>query len=83
MPISRKDFEKGKGKALDTDEEKVVTFFEKNKDNAYTIFEIAEAVGLPEPYTAKWLVHILQKLEKEGRTERKEIDDKDYWILVT
>ena len=81
MPISRKDFEKGK--ALDMDEEKVVTFFEKNKDNAYTQYEIAKAVDLLVPKATEWLKHILQKLEKEGRIERKKIDDKDYWILGT
>ena len=81
MPISRKDFEKGK--AFDTDEEKVVTFFEKNKDNAYTQYEIAKAVDLLAPKATEWLEHILQKLEKEGRIERKKIDDKDYWILAT
>lgn len=62
MPISRKDFEKGK--ALDTDEENVVTFFEKNKDNAYTQYEIAKAVDLLAPKATERLEHILQEFEK-------------------
>jgi uncharacterized membrane protein len=81
MPISRKDFEEGK--AFDTDGEGVVTFFEKNRDNAYTTGEIAKALGLQTTKADAWLIHILQKLEKEGRIESKKNGDKDYWILVT
>jgi len=81
MPISRKDFERGR--TFDTDEEEVVTFFEKIKDNAYTTGEIAEALGLQTPNASEWLIYILLKLEREGRIERKKFDDKVYWILVT
>ena len=81
MPISRKDFERGR--AFDTDEEEVVAFFEKNRDNAYTTGEIAEALGHQQISNyADWLMGTLLKLEKEGRIERKKYDDKDYWILV-
>ena len=81
MPISRKDFERER--TFDTDEEEVVTFFEKNKDNAYTTPEIAKALGLQTTKASDWLMYILLKFEKEGRIERKKFDDKVYWILVT
>ncbi len=42
----------------------VVTFFEKNKDNAYTTCEIAEALGLQTPKASEWLISILLKLER-------------------
>ena len=56
MPISRKDFERER--TFDTDEEEVVTFFEKNKDNAYTLYEIANALGLLTTKGDAWLIHI-------------------------
>ena len=81
MPISRKDFERGM--MFDTDEEEVVTFFKKNKYNAYTTRQIADALGHQTPKASEWLIRILLRLEKEKRIERKKIDDNDYWILVT
>lgn len=68
---------------FDTDEEEVVTFFEKNKDNAYTTHQIADALGHQTPKASEWLIRILLKFEKEGQIERKKIDDNDYWLLAT
>lgn len=42
MPIPIDQFEKG----LDTDDNKIIEFLETNPDKAYTIEEIAHAIGM-------------------------------------
>lgn len=87
MPISRDEFEKER--KIDLREEMVVSFLEKNKDKAFTVREIASALGIPlleESILNSFsnyfrFISILSRLENEGRIIKKRVDFEDFYSV--
>ena len=79
MPVKRSQFEKGLGNV----EYAVLEFLYKNKDEAFTLDEIAKRLQLDSNKESLevWFYLLLAGLENRGYIKRVELDRKSHYAI--